>query len=114
MLMHLEVLGSRKDVGCLLLAQRNYIFELREFCLTQKHNFRHAVKGRLEKFDIGQTIHISSSENLVYGPRLRNSCLGQPENFTVMQHLHSLWFALPAVTGGNAVARPFICWVTHS
>ena len=78
--------GSSRDVDCLLPAQKNYIFEIREFCLTQKHNFRHAVKGRLEKFDIGQTIHISSLENLVYGPWLRNSCLGQPENFTVMHH----------------------------
>jgi len=64
----LRFVGSRRDVDCFLPAQKNYIFEIREFCLTQKHNFRHAVKGRLEKFDIGQTIHISSSENLVYGP----------------------------------------------
>ena len=101
----LRFVGSRRDVDCFLPAQKNYIFEIREFCLTQKHNFRHAVKGRLEKFDIRQTIHIS-----VWGSQLRNISLGQPGNFTVMQHLHSLWFALPAVTGGNAVARPFICW----
>ena len=63
----LRFVGSRRDVDCFLPAQKNYIFEIREFCLTQKHNFRHAVKGRLEKFDIRQTIHISSSENLVWG-----------------------------------------------
>ena len=62
--------GSRRDVDCLLPAQKNYIFELREFCLTQKHNFRHAVKERLGKSDIWQTIHISSSENLFRAPDL--------------------------------------------
>ena len=61
----LRFVGSRRDVDCFLPAQKNYIFEIREFCLTQKHNFRHAVKDRLGKSDIWQTIHISSSENLV-------------------------------------------------
>ena len=61
----LRFVGSRRDVDCFFLAQKKLYLCYREFRLRHKHNFRNAVKERLDKFDKRQTNHISSLEDLV-------------------------------------------------